>query len=136
MARTAGAVMRQRPLSPHLSIYRFRYTLTTSIANRVTGAVLSIALPLLVAWLMSAASGAERYEAVRSAFGHPAGRIVLAGLLVAWLYHLLAGIRHLIWDTGHGLERAQAQLSAWLLGGLWLLGSAALLYVAFSGGAR
>jgi len=123
--------MRQRPLSPHLSIYRFRYTLTTSIANRLTGMVLSAGLPVLVIWLMSAASGAREYERVRQAFGHVAGRSVLALLLVAFVYHLLAGIRHLIWDTGHGLERKQSQRSAWILGAATLVVSAALLYGIF-----
>jgi succinate dehydrogenase / fumarate reductase, cytochrome b subunit len=123
--------MPQRPLSPHLSIYRFRYTLTTSIANRITGVVLSCALPLLVVWLMSAASGEGQYERIRSLFGHILGRLALAALLVAFVYHLLAGIRHLIWDTGHALERAQSQRSAWLLGAATLVVSALLLYAAF-----
>lgn len=125
--------MRQRPLSPHLSIYRFRYTLTTSIANRVTGAALSAALPLLVIWLMSAAAGGERHEAVRSAFGHPLGRVILAVVAAAFVYHLLAGIRHLIWDTGHAIERSQSQASAWILGGVWLVTSAALVFAMFGG---
>ena len=60
---------RQRPLSPHLGIYRFMYTMATSIAHRITGIVLSVGLVVLVGWLFAAASGAERYEQASAPVG-------------------------------------------------------------------
>jgi succinate dehydrogenase / fumarate reductase, cytochrome b subunit len=129
--------MRERPLSPHLSIYRFRYTMTTSIANRITGVALSLGFVLLVYWLVAIADGERAYEYAYRGFAHVTGRMALALLLVAFVYHTLAGIRHLIWDLGHGLEREQAQRSAWLLGAATLVISGWLIYRLFlsAGGA-
>jgi len=121
--------MRERPLSPHLSVYRFKYTLTTSISNRVSGLVLSLALPVLVYWLMAAANGAEAYARARELLGHPLARVIYAVLLLAWSYHLLNGIRHLVWDTGRGLERRQSQKSAWFVGIASIVLALTLIYV-------
>jgi len=108
--------MRERPLSPHLSVYRMtRYTLATSIFNRITGLALSGGLLLLVYWLLAVAGGARAYARATGVLSLPVFKIVFAGLLVAFCYHLVAGIRHLIWDTGRGLERKQAQRSAWIV---------------------
>ncbi|HEX8784437.1 MAG TPA: succinate dehydrogenase, cytochrome b556 subunit [Steroidobacteraceae bacterium] len=108
--------MPTRPLSPHLSVYRMsRYTLATSIANRFTGVALSLGLVLLVYWLMALAGGARSYARATHVLALPIARLVYAALIVAFCYHLVAGIRHLVWDTGHGLERAQSQRSAWLV---------------------
>jgi len=108
--------MPQRPISPHLSVYRMtRYTLATSIFNRLTGVGLSFGLLLLVYWLTAVAGGAMAQARAQRLLGHPLMRIVYAAVLVSFCYHLVAGIRHLVWDTGHGLERAQSQKSAWLV---------------------
>jgi succinate dehydrogenase / fumarate reductase, cytochrome b subunit len=108
--------MPTRPLSPHLSVYRMsRYTLATSIANRFTGVALSAGLPLLVYWLMAVAGGAQRYASATHVLASPPARLIYAALVVSFCYHLLAGLRHLVWDTGHGLERAQSRKSAWLV---------------------
>jgi succinate dehydrogenase / fumarate reductase, cytochrome b subunit len=106
----------ERPLSPHLSVYRFKYTLLTSISNRITGLALSVALLPLVYWLHATARGPEAYEEARHILEHPVSMVLLAAILVAFVYHLVAGIRHLIWDTGHGLEREQAKSSSWIIG--------------------
>jgi succinate dehydrogenase / fumarate reductase, cytochrome b subunit len=107
--------MRERPLSPHLSVYRFKYTLTTSILNRITGLALSVAFVPLIYWLVAAASGGGQYaRALRWLSSLPARAIALL-LLLAFCYHLIAGIRHLVWDTGRGLEREQARRSAWIV---------------------
>jgi succinate dehydrogenase / fumarate reductase cytochrome b subunit len=109
--------MTERPLSPHLTVYRMtRYTLITSITNRATGVVLSAGLILFVYWLVAVASGGAAYHAARQLLSLGVLKAVYAILLAAFSYHLLAGIRHLIWDTGAGLERAQAKRSAALLG--------------------
>src|SRR6516225_6252821 len=108
--------MPTRPLSPHLSVYRmFRYTLATSFANRATGVALSAGLLLLVYWLMSVAGGAHSYARAVRVLTSPLVRLIYAALIISFCYHLVAGVRHLVWDTGHGLERAQAQRSAWLV---------------------
>ena len=108
--------MPTRPLSPHLSVYRmYRYTLATSIANRFTGMALSLGLLLLVYWLMAIAGGARSYAGAAQLLALPIMKLVYAALIVAFSYHLVAGLRHLVWDTGRGLERAQSQRSAWLV---------------------
>jgi succinate dehydrogenase / fumarate reductase, cytochrome b subunit len=107
--------MADRPLSPHLSVYKFKYTLLTSILNRLTGLALSLGLLLLAYWLTALSRGARAYEEALPLLSHPLAKIVYAGALVAFCYHLAAGIRHLIWDTGRGMERAQAYRSSWLI---------------------
>lgn len=105
--------MRPRPLSPHLSVYRMtRYSLATSIFNRITGCVLSVGLLVLVYWLMAVAGGTRSYERAHETLSSGFFKLLYAGLLVAFCYHLVAGIRHLVWDTGRGLERAQSKRSA------------------------
>lgn len=108
--------MTERPLSPHLSVYRMsRYTLLTSILNRATGLVLSAGLILLVYWLVAIASGGTSYRNARVVLALPVLKAVYLILLATFSYHLFAGIRHLIWDTGHGIEREQAKRSSLLL---------------------
>lgn len=108
--------MPARPLSPHLSVYKMsRYTLATSIFNRFTGVGLSVGLVLLVYWLMSVAGGPGSQARAARLLSLPVVKLVYAALVVAFCYHLVAGIRHLVWDTGRGLERAQSQKSAWLV---------------------
>ena len=92
-----------------------RYTLATSILNRFTGVALSAGLGLLVYWLMAVAGGARTQGQAMRLLALPALRIVFFGLILAYCYHLVAGIRHLVWDTGRGLERAQSRRSAWLV---------------------
>ena len=108
--------MRQRPLSPHLSIYRMtRYSLLSSFLNRATGILLSLGLVALVYWLTSLARGARAYVGAQAVLGSLPLKLLYAGLLAAFAYHLIAGIRHLVWDTGRGMERAQSQRSAWMV---------------------
>jgi succinate dehydrogenase / fumarate reductase, cytochrome b subunit len=108
--------MTERPLSPHLSVYRMsRYSLLTSIVNRATGLVLSAGLILLVYWLVAIASGANAYRGARDVLSLGVLKAVYVILLAAFSYHLFAGIRHLVWDSGHGLERAQSKRSAALV---------------------
>jgi succinate dehydrogenase cytochrome b subunit len=109
-----GAPARGRPLSPFMTIYRMsRYCLLTSITNRIAGGVTSLGLPLLAYWLITVASGERAYASAQPAFAHPALQAFYALLLLAFAYHLVAGIRHLIWDTGRGIERSASQMSAW-----------------------
>ena len=93
----------------------YRYTLLTSILNRATGLALSAGLILLVYWLVAIASGAAAYRGARELLSLDVLKAVYALLLAAFSYHLCAGLRHLIWDTGRGLERAQSRRSARLV---------------------
>jgi succinate dehydrogenase / fumarate reductase cytochrome b subunit len=92
-----------------------RYTLLTSILNRATGLVLSAGLILLVYWLVAIASGPAAYRDAHSVLSLGVLKAVYIILLATFSYHLFAGIRHLIWDTGHALERAQSKRSAALV---------------------
>lgn len=108
--------MTERPLSPHLTVYRMRrYTMLTSILNRATGLVLSAGLILLVYWLVAIASGASAYRGARTVLSLGVLKAVYLILLATFSYHFFAGIRHLIWDTGHVIEREQSKRSALLL---------------------
>lgn len=104
---------RKRPLSPFL-MYRWQYTMALSILHRVTGCALSVGLLLFAYWLVAAATGKTEYETARSFFGHGLVRVLLIGFSFAFFYHLLNGVRHLTWDTGHGMERKAARLSGWV----------------------
>jgi len=86
-----------------------------SILNRVTGCALSVGMLLFVYWLVAAATGQAAYETAHSFFGHPLVRVLLIGFSLAFFYHLLNGVRHMTWDTGHGLERKPARLSGWIV---------------------
>ena len=93
---------RPRPLSPHLQIYKWSVTMATSITHRVTGGALYIGLVFIAWWLVAASMGPEAYAPFLTAAANPVGQIVLFGFTWAATYHLLAGIRHLVWDIGYG----------------------------------
>ena len=104
-----------RPLSPHLSVYRWPITMTLSILHRVTGVGMSVGLVVLAAWLMQAAAGPEQYQYFRATMAAPIGQILLISWTFAFFLHLGNGIRHLVWDTGAGLEIRHANASAWVV---------------------
>jgi len=122
-----------RPLSPFLH-YRWRYTNTLSILHRITGLLLSVGLLLLVCWLMAVAGGSPAYARARAVLSLSAFKLGYALLLVAFSYHLVAGIRHLVWDTGRGLERETARRSARLIVIVVILLVLGLGYFAFARG--
>jgi succinate dehydrogenase / fumarate reductase, cytochrome b subunit len=120
-----------------MTVYRmFRYTLLTSFANRLTGLAMSIGLLVLVYWLMAVAGGTAGYARAIALLSLPIFKVLYAGLLFAFSYHLVAGIRHLIWDTAHGMERHQSQRSAWIVGAVSVLITIAFIYWAFCPGAH
>jgi len=120
--------MPERPLSPYLSVYKFKYTLVTSILNRFAGLLLSVGLLLLVYWLVALAGGARAYAQARGILSLGVFRLLYVLLLAAFLYHLVAGIRHLVWDCGLGLERATARRSAWIVAAVSLVLTLVLAY--------
>ena len=118
-----------RPLSPHLQIYRPQITATMSILHRITGVGLTLGAMLVVWWLLAAATGPEYFATVDGLMTSWLGHLVLLGLTWALAYHLLNGIRHLFWDAGYGFELetvtktgiATAIGSAVLTALLWLI---------------
>jgi succinate dehydrogenase / fumarate reductase cytochrome b subunit len=100
-----------RPLSPHLLNYRFPFIVLLSGAHRITGILLSIGTLLLVYWLGSAAYGAAAFDHASRLLGSPIGYLVLFGFSISLFYHLVNGVRHLLWDVGWGFELPQARTS-------------------------
>ncbi|HEX4801089.1 MAG TPA: succinate dehydrogenase, cytochrome b556 subunit [Sphingomicrobium sp.] len=99
------ASTRPRPLSPHLTIWRWGPHMVVSILHRATGIALSVAgLAILTWWLMALSRGAAPYETFEKAAHHPIGIIILVGLTWSFFQHLLSGIRHLSMDTGAAFE--------------------------------
>ena len=104
-----------RPLSPHISIYRWPITMVSSILHRGTGIAMSAGFVLFVFWLANAADGPNAYAVFANVMGSTLGMIFLIGWSFAFFYHLSNGIRHLVWDTGRGFEIEQASASAWFV---------------------
>ena len=104
-----------RPLSPHISIYRWPITMASSILHRATGLAMAVGFIVLVGWLFDAASGPAVYAKFMGVMDSTVGLIFLIGWSFAFFYHLSNGIRHLVWDTGRGLEKDQATASAWFV---------------------
>jgi succinate dehydrogenase / fumarate reductase cytochrome b subunit len=126
--------MHERPLSPHLGIYRFMYTMTLSILHRISGIALSFALIGFVYWLMAAASGAEAYASAMSVLGSGLFKCLIAVALLALTYHFFNGLRHLAWDLGFGFERVQARRSGVLVVVVTLLAAVVLIYALIRAG--
>jgi succinate dehydrogenase / fumarate reductase cytochrome b subunit len=108
-------------------MYKFKYTLFTSILNRATGCALTAALLILVYWLMALSSGAASYASAAVVLSSPLFKLIYAGIAFTFSYHLMAGIRHLVWDTGRGMEKRQSQQSAWLIGAVAVALTVALI---------
>ncbi len=126
----------ERPLSPHLGIYRMTITMLMSILHRITGGALYFGTVLLAAWLLAAAMGERQFVVVNDLFGHPVGKLVLFGYSWALIHHMLGGIRHLIWDTGRALQPRSADVLGWLtiLGSLTLTAAVWAVGVSMRGG--
>ena len=105
--------MRERPLSPHLGVYRFAYTMATSIFHRITGVALGLGTLLLAWWLIALATGPEAHAFARAVMGSAVGKLVLLGFTWALFFHLCTGIRHLFWDLGKGFDIATVSKTGW-----------------------
>lgn len=102
----------QRPLSPHLQIYRPMLTMMMSIVHRITGCALYFGSLLLVIWLIAAATSKDAFDAVNGLYGSWIGLIVLFGFSWSLIHHALGGIRHFVWDTGAGFGPEARELMA------------------------
>ena len=129
----------ERPLSPHLQVYRPQLTSTLSILHRITGLLLSLGGTLLVAWVLILAQGPDHHEHLQAwAGGGIVKWLVCAGFYVfvfSLVYHLLNGIRHLVWDAGYGLDIPNAYRSGWVVVVLSVVITALLAVRAMTGGA-
>jgi succinate dehydrogenase / fumarate reductase, cytochrome b subunit len=112
MAETQRTV--ERPLSPHLGIYRPQVNMVMSILHRLTGGALYFGTLLLAVWLVAAAMGERQFAMVNQIFGHPLGKLMLFGYSWALIHHMLGGMRHLVWDTGRGLTLRAVDVLSWL----------------------
>jgi succinate dehydrogenase / fumarate reductase cytochrome b subunit len=109
---------RTRPLSPNIQIYRPQLTSVLSIANRLTGVVLSLYAVVLVVWLVAAADGPHAYATVQVVIQSWVGQILLFGCTFSFFLHLCGGIRHLVWDAGYGFELGAIYASGWTVVGV------------------
>lgn len=103
----------KRPLSPHLTAYKWTVASALSILHRATGVALSAGAVALVAWIVSAAASAEAYDLVAGVLAGPLGMLLLAGFSISFFFHLGNGIRHLAWDAGYGFDKAVARKTGW-----------------------
>ena len=120
----------QRPLSPHLQIYRPQLTSILSITHRMAGIALAVGTLLLVCWVISAASGPAALASLQHFLRSWFGMLILFGWSVALFYHLLNGIRHLFWDAGYGFTLDATYKS----GRLVLIGTVVLTVIAWVAG--
>ena len=125
---------RERPLSPHLQVYRWQITMTMSILHRVTGFVITVGAFALAWWLMAVAAGGDAYRDAAECLSSPLGMLALAGFSLSLVYHLLNGIRHLLWDAGWGFEIPEFYASGWTVAILTVV-LTALIWFAVLGGA-
>lgn len=106
--------VRERPLSPHLQIYRRQVQMMTSIMHRATGIALSVGVLALVYGLLALAAGTERWDAFAACLGSPLGKLLMFGFSWALAYHLINGIRHLLQDGGLGFSIPDFIRSSWI----------------------
>ena len=104
----AEAKVAPRPLSPHLQVYRWSWTMAMSVVHRLTGIALYGGIALFAIWLVALASGPSAFDAVQWFFGSPIGYLILFGYTWILMHHMLGGVRHLVWDFGYGMERGSA----------------------------
>ena len=126
---------RERPLSPHLQVYRWQITMTMSILHRVSGVILTFGAFVLAWWLLAVATGGDGYERAAACLASPLGKFALFGFSLALVYHLLNGIRHLLWDAGWGFEIPEFYRTGWTVAVLTVALTAAIWFVALGGGA-
>lgn len=113
VARNSDDKLVRRPLSPHLQVYRWPISMALSISHRVTGVGLAVGTLLFTWWLVAAAISDQAFAAVQWFLATPIGILLLFGWSAALFFHFFAGIRHLVWDAGHGFDQPWYNRSAW-----------------------
>ena len=127
---------RERPLSPFMigPYYRPQLTSVLSIAHRATGVLLSLAAFVLAGWLLAVAGGAEGFDRFTALAASPLGVAALLAVLFSLVYHLLNGIRHLLWDIGWGYEIPRLYLTGWIVVALSIVLTGLVAWLAWSAG--
>lgn len=128
-------MQKERPLSPHLAIYRPQLTMALSITHRGTGIFLALGTPFLVYWLMSIAAGPSAYLELQECLSHWLAKLLLLAWTFSLFYHLCNGIRHLFWDAGKGFEITTLYKSGWVVVACAITLTAITVFSALSGGA-
>ena len=123
-----------RPLSPHVQVWRWHVTMAGSILHRISGVALYGGAFLIAAWAVALAYGPEAYGAYMGLAGSWLGKLVWLGLTAAAFYHLANGIRHLVWDTGRGFNPKLADMTGVAVMVFTVLATAATWFVAFVAG--
>ena len=131
----ASRARREPPLSPHLQVWRWHVTMWTSILHRATGIALYVGALIAAGWAVSLAAGPDAYATFKGLLGSPLGLVVMFGLTLSWTYHLANGVRHLVWDSGHGLDLKSANASGVLVLAFALAATISLFGVAAMTGA-
>ena len=126
----------KRPMSPFMigPYYRPQLTSMLSIAHRATGVLLALGAFVLAGWLLAAAGGSQAYADFYGALASLPGKIFMLGVLAALVYHLLNGIRHLLWDIGWGFELRQVYASGWTVIVLTVVITAVVTWFGFGAG--
>jgi succinate dehydrogenase / fumarate reductase, cytochrome b subunit len=122
-----------RPMSPHVQVWRWHVTMFTSIFHRATGVALYVGALILAGWAVALAAGPDAFSAYRAALGSPLGLLVLFGLTVSFLYHLANGVRHLVWDAGKGFEPKTADMTGWAAIAFGFVAAVLIWIIAFLG---
>lgn len=128
-------MQKERPLSPHLQVYKPQMTSMLSIMHRGAGVFLALGTPLLVYWLVQLAAGPTAYQQMQECVSHWFVQLLLIGWTFALFYHLSNGIRHLFWDIGQGFEMATLHKSGYAVIASAIILTAITVVVAYSGGA-
>jgi succinate dehydrogenase / fumarate reductase, cytochrome b subunit len=116
-----------RPLSPHWQVWRWHVTMAASILHRLAGMGLYLGLLILAGWALSLELGSDAFAAYTGALASPLGYVILFLIVLAWLFHLANGVRHLFWDLGKGFRPRIADATAWIAIAFAALGTAAVV---------
>jgi succinate dehydrogenase / fumarate reductase cytochrome b subunit len=122
-------------MSPFLSVWRWHITMFTSIAHRATGVALYVGALIGAAWAISLAQGPEAYADFKGVMGSPIGKLMMLGLTLSFFNHLANGIRHLVWDAGHGFDIKSANASGVLVIAFAIAATVAIWVIAAMTGA-
>ena len=125
--------VRERPLSPHLTIYRWPVTMMTSITHRATGMALSVGAVILAWWLVSMSNGPEGWQSFHAVMDTLPGLVVLFGITWSLCYHFFSGLRHLAWDLGYGFNKKIAERNSVIVFALSFLAALAVFALIWTG---
>ena len=128
-------MQKERPLSPHLTIYKPQITMVLSITHRILGSFLAVSTPVLVYWLMAIADGPQAYAELQSCFSHWFAKLFLLAWAFSFYYHMCNGIRHLFWDVGHGYEMKTLYKSGYMVVATAITLTLITIFFALNGGA-